>query len=101
MKKHTENLRTMLQICQENKLCLNPEKCTFLVPFENLLGHVISREGLLIDPTKAATILHYPQPQSQKQIKGFLGLTSYYCKFIKGYAQISGPLEYLLKKEVH
>lgn len=60
MKNHIENLRTMLQTCRENKLCLNLEKCTFLVPFGNLLGHVVSKDGLMIDSAKIATILHLP-----------------------------------------
>lgn len=95
-----ENLREMLQTCQENKLCLNPEKCTFLVPFGNLLGHIVSKEGLLTDPAKVSVILHFLTLSTRKQLKGFLGLTGYYRKFIRGYAYISGPLEELLKKNI-
>lgn len=100
MKNHMENLREMLQTCRENKLCLNPEKCTFLVPFGNLLGHIVSKQGLLTDPTKVFVILHFSVTVTTKQLKGFLGLTGYYRKFIRGYACISGALEELLKKDV-
>lgn len=72
----------MLQTSQENKLCLNLEKCTFLIPFGNLLGHVISKERLLTDPAKVATILHYPQSKANQRILGFNRVLSQVCKRI-------------------
>lgn len=96
---HLENLKQMLQLCRESDMCLNPNKCSFMVPIGNLLGHIIMKEGLPIELTKEALILGFPTPTTTKQLKGILGLTEYYRRFIRNYAHISTPLEGLLKKD--
>lgn len=71
-----------------------------MVPFGSLLGHIVTKEGLLTDPTKVAIILNFPTPRIVKHLKGFLGMTKYHHKFIEEYAQITSPLESLLKRKV-
>jgi len=63
------------------------------------LGHVVYKQGLLIDPAKITVIMDLQPPTSVKHLRETLGHIGYYRKFIKGYAQITTPMEKLLKKE--
>ena len=78
----------------------NLKKCLFRIPFGNLLGHVVCKQGTIVDPAKITVILNLEAPQSVKQFCATLGHTGCYRKFIKGYAQITAPMEKLLKKDV-
>ena len=90
----------MLGTCQRYQITLNLKKCVFLVPFGNLLGHVVCKQGLMVDPAKIMVILNLEAPSRVKQRRTTLGHTGYYRKFIKSYAQIIAPMEKLLKKDV-
>ncbi|GJS32512.1 retrotransposon-related protein [Tanacetum coccineum] len=94
---HWGHLRTVLQIMQQHTLFAKESKCTFAANKMEYLGHIISDKGVSTDPTKIQATKHWPIPQTDKQLRGFLGLTGYYKKFIKNYAWISKPLTNLLK----
>ena len=63
------------------------------------LGHIVWKEGLLVDSAKIALILSLPPPANVNMLRVMLGHMGYYCKFIKGYAAIIAPMEKLLKKD--
>jgi transposase InsO family protein len=94
-----QHLTIALQILKDNSLFVKLSKCQFAVPQIEYLGHVISSAGVATDPSKIAAMVNWPQPSTVKQLRGFLGLTGYYRKFIQCYGLISKPLFDLLKKD--
>lgn len=65
----------------------------------NYVGHIISGLGLLVDQHKIIDMVNWPKPSFLKQLRGFLGRTDYYQKFVKNYGLISKPLMDMLKKD--
>lgn len=88
----------MFEILQVNQLFLKQSKCQFERQSVKYLGHVISRSRVDMDKDKITTILDWPMPSSLKGLRGFLGLTGYYQKLVRGYVQIVAPLSTMLKK---
>ena len=95
---HLHHLRSVLELLQQHQLYAKKSKCAFGCSEVDYLGHIISGQGVSIDPRKTATMEPWPIPTSVKALKGFLGLTRYYRKFIKNYRQIANPLTALLRK---
>jgi hypothetical protein len=86
LKDHIECLRLMLDKCRKYQIVLNLKKCIFFSPFGVFLGHIVCKQGLLVDPSKIAIIVDLPPPTLIRQLRTALGHTRYYRKFIKGYA---------------
>lgn len=63
------------------------------------VGHVLSQQGLSVDPTKITTIQQWPVPRNFKEVCSFLGLAGYYWRFIRNYAMIASPLTDLLRHD--
>ncbi|XP_057444723.1 uncharacterized protein LOC130736966 [Lotus japonicus] len=80
--KHREHLRKVLQALEDNHLVANQKKCSFGQLELVYLGHVISGQGVAADPNKIKDMLNWPTPKDVKGLRGFLGLTGYYRKFI-------------------
>jgi hypothetical protein len=98
LKDHIECLLLMLDNCKQCQISLNLKKCIFFSPFGVMLGHIVCKKGLFVDPSKISIIVDLPPPTLVRQLRTTLGHTGYYRKFIKGYAQITTPTEKLLKK---
>ncbi|XP_074324186.1 putative mitochondrial protein AtMg00860 [Apium graveolens] len=95
---HVTHLRVVLQLMTEHQLYAKHIKCLFGQQKLEYPGHIISSEGVSTDSDKIAVMKHWRTPSNIKQLRGFLGLTGYYRRFIKGYREISRLLTQLLKK---
>lgn len=89
----------MFKILNDNQLLLKQSKCSFAQQRLEYLGHIISSNGVATDPKKVEAVTNWPPPTDTRQLRGFLGLAGYYCKFIKNYGLLSRPLTDLLKKD--
>ena len=79
---------------------LDPKKFSFVKQRIEYLGHVVTPQGIFPDPGKVEVVQNFPTPASLKDLKSFLGLANYYRRFIKGFSEISSPLNALTKKGV-
>ncbi|XP_062088841.1 uncharacterized mitochondrial protein AtMg00860-like [Humulus lupulus] len=99
IEEHVSHLRLMLQLLQDHSFYAKVSKCQFFQTTIEYLGHVVSADGVRADPTKIATMVDWPIPSTIKQLRGFLGLTGYYRRFVAHYASLAAPLTELLKKD--
>ena len=96
---HEEHLRVVLHILRENQLYAKFSKCQFWLDSVAFLGHVISAEGVYVDPQKIEAIVNWKPPTNVTEIRSFLGLAGYYRKFVEGFSKLAAPLTKLTRKE--
>jgi hypothetical protein len=96
---HVRHVDKVLQLLKEQQLYAKPSKCFFGVKEVEYLGHIVSHEGVKVDPNKIKAMMDWPIPKTLKNLRGFLGLTGYYRKFVRNYGRIATPLMTLTKKD--
>ena len=95
---HLKHIESVFQKLLEANLKIKPSKCHFVKTETKFLGFNITGLGISPCMDKIKAMLHYPVPKNQKQVKRFLGMASYYRKFIQHYSSIAEPINKLLKK---
>ena len=96
---HLRHLESVLHILAQNQLYAKLKKCEFGKNQLQYLGHIISPDGVRVDPKKVSAIVSWPTPKNLTQLWSFLGLTSFYRSFIASYASVTTPLIDLLHKD--
>ncbi|GFV68096.1 retrovirus-related Pol polyprotein from transposon gypsy [Trichonephila clavipes] len=96
---HLQRLRSVLKCIQDAGLVLNPKKCMFGSWQIKILGHLVSEEGIMPDPEKVRAIQNFPVPNNIRDFRSFLGLCSYYRRFIKDFCLKAQSLHELLDND--
>jgi hypothetical protein len=96
---HDQHLRMVLQVLREHQLYAKLSKCSFYQRQIHYLGHIISEEGITVDPEKLQAIQEWPAPRSVAEVRSFMGLAGYYRKFIVRFSKIAHSITSLQRKE--
>ena len=97
---HLMHLKEIFIRCRHYNIWLNLHKCVFCVQSNRLLGFIISKEGIRVDPLKVEALLNLPAPSSLNQLQSLQGKENFLCRFIDNYAELTQGFTRLLKKGI-
>ena len=91
-KDHDTYLRVVLETLRKEHLYAKMSKCEFWLREVSFLGHIVSKEGIRVDPSKIKVILEWKPPRNVTEVHRFLGFAGYYKRFVKGFSMIATPM---------
>ena len=97
---HEQHLKIVLHTLREKKSYVKLSKCDFWLNEVFFLGHIVSAEGIRVDPIKIEAVVNWKQPRNITEVRSFLGLVGYYTRFVRGFYVIASPLTKLLRKGI-
>jgi hypothetical protein len=97
---HADMVEWVLTRLRDEGYVAHPDKCECFQREVSFLGHVVNADGIGVQQYKVQAVRDWPQPKDKKEVRGFLGLTGYYRRFIKDYGKVALPLTALLHEEV-
>ena len=95
---HLERLKLVFERLQHANLKLKASKCQLFQQEVRFLGHVVSSKGIAADPEKIRAVANWPRPRNLREVRSFLGISSYYRRFIASYSSIARSLHKLTEK---
>ena len=96
---HLQHLEIVLKTLQEQSLYAKMSKCEFGMKELLYLGHIIGKDGVKVHMENIRAILEWPSPKNITELRGFIGICTYYRKFVKGFSKLTSPLTDLTKKD--
>ena len=99
-KSHDTHLRVVLETLRKEHLYAKLSKCEFWMNEVSFLGHIVSKEGIRVDPKKIEVVVEWKPPRNVTKVRSFLGLAGYYRRFVKGFSMTAAPMTRLLQKNV-
>ena len=97
---HDTHLRVVLETLRKGRLYAKLSKCEFLLREVSFLRHIVSEEGIQVDPKKVEVIIEWKPLRNVIEVRSFLGLAGYYRRFVKGFSMTAAPMTRLLQKNV-
>ena len=91
-------MRIALETLRKEKLYAKFSKCEFWLREVQFLGHIVSSEGIQVDPAKIEAVMNWERPKTPTEVRSFMGLAGYYRRFVKDFSKIVVPLTKLTRK---
>ena len=100
LENHGTHLRVVLETLRKERLYAKLSKCEFWLNEVSFLGHIVSKEGIQVDPNKIEVVVEWTSPKNVTEVRSFLGLAGYYKIFVKRFSMTAAPMTRLLQKNV-
>ena len=97
---HDTHLQVVLETLRKEQLYVKLSKCEFWMNEVSFLRHIVSKEGIRVDPKKIEVVVEWKPPRNVTEVHSFLGLAGYYRRFVKGFSMTASPMTRLLQKNV-